>query len=45
VIEDFDFEPAVHVHYQETVLPIPDGVTKLRDLPQAMGGSGATLQE
>lgn len=45
VIEDFDFKPGVHVHYQETVLPIHDGVTKLRDLPQAMGGSGVALAE
>ncbi|HJR10090.1 MAG TPA: GFA family protein [Rhodanobacteraceae bacterium] len=45
IIEDFDFRPGVHVHYQETVLPIPDGVTKLRDLPDAMGGSGVALAE
>lgn len=45
VIEDFDFAPGVHVHYQETVLPIHDGVTKLKDLPEAMGGSGAVLSE
>lgn len=45
VIEDFEFAPAVHVNYQETVLPIVDGVPKLRDLPEAMGGSGVTLPE
>lgn len=45
VIEDFDFAPGVHVHYQETMLPIHDGVTKLKDLPEAMGGSGAFLSE
>lgn len=45
VIEDFDFAPGVHVHYQETVLPIHDGVTKLKDLPKAMGGSGVALAE
>jgi hypothetical protein len=45
VIEDFEFAPAVHVHYQETVLPIADGVTKLRDLPEAMGGSGVALPD
>lgn len=43
IIEGFDFAPGVHVHYQETVLPIADGLTKLRDLPEAMGGSGVTL--
>ncbi|WHZ18436.1 MAG: hypothetical protein OJF55_000585 [Rhodanobacteraceae bacterium] len=45
VIEDFDFVPGVHVHYQETVLPVRDGVTKLMDLPEAMGGSGVALVE
>ena len=39
------FKPGVHVNYQETVLPIHDGVTKLRDLPKEMGGSGASLPE
>lgn len=45
VIVDFDFKPGVHVHYQETVLRIHDGVTKLKDLPEAMGGSGVALSE
>lgn len=45
VIEGFPFEPGVHVNYQETVLRIHDGLTKLRDLPQEMGGSGAHTAE
>ena len=45
VIPDFPFKAGVHVNYQETVLPIHDGVTKLRDLPKEMGGSGATLAD
>lgn len=45
VIVDFDFKPGVHVHYQETVLRIHDGVTKLKDLPEAMGGSGVVMAE
>lgn len=43
VIEDFKFVPGVHVHYQETVLPVADDVQKLRDLPEAMGGSGKVM--
>jgi hypothetical protein len=39
------FEPGVHVHYQETVLPIHDGKLKMKDVPKEMGGSGATLPE
>lgn len=45
LIEDFEFKPGVHVHYQETVLHIPDGLPKQRDLPGEMGGSGELLAE
>jgi hypothetical protein len=45
VIPDLPFKPGVHVHYQETVLHIKDGVTKLKDMPKEMGGSGASLPE
>jgi hypothetical protein len=44
-VPEFSFEPAVHVNYQETVLPIRDGLPKMRDLPKEMGGSGETLPE
>ncbi len=43
VIADFDFAPGVHVHYQETALPMDDGITKFKDLPADMGGSGEEL--
>ncbi len=39
------FEPGVHVHYQETVLPIRDGKPKMKDMPAEMGGSGVVLAE
>ena len=45
VIPDLPFQPGVHVHYQESVLPIKDGVPKQKDVPKAMGGSGATIAE
>ncbi|WP_423823701.1 GFA family protein [Salinisphaera sp. SPP-AMP-43] len=45
VISDFDFQPAVHVNYQETVLPMADGLPKFKDVPADMGGSGITLEE
>jgi hypothetical protein len=44
-IPEFAFKPALHVNYQETVLPIRDGLPKMRDLPKEMGGSGETLPE
>ncbi len=39
------FKPALHVHYQETVLPIKDGLPKQKDVPKEMGGSGVLLPE
>jgi len=44
-IPDFPFKPGVHVNYQEAVLPIHDGLPKLKDFPKEMGGSGLTLEE
>ncbi|MDX5151214.1 MAG: GFA family protein [Acidiferrobacterales bacterium] len=44
-IPEFPFEPGVHVHYQETVLPMHDGITKMRDLPAEAGGSGKEIPE
>jgi hypothetical protein len=45
IIPEFKFEPAVHVHYQEKVLALRDGLPKFRDIPKEMGGSGETLPE
>ncbi|HSN32003.1 MAG TPA: GFA family protein [Ideonella sp.] len=39
------FKPALHVNYQETRLPLHDGLPKMRDIPKEMGGSGQTLAE
>ncbi|WP_166041038.1 GFA family protein [Sphingosinicella sp. YJ22] len=44
-IPDLDFQPAVHLHYQETVLPMKDGLPKYRDFPADVGGSGETMAE
>ena len=44
-IPGFPFKPGVHVHYEERVLPLRDGLTKLRDLPKEMGGSGQAVAE
>jgi hypothetical protein len=39
------FEPTVHLNYAEAVLPIRDGLAKLRDFPTHAGGSGETVPE
>ncbi|MBT3206079.1 MAG: GFA family protein [Gammaproteobacteria bacterium] len=45
VISSFSFKPGFHVHYQETVQPISDGLPKFKDLPKEAGGSGQQLSE
>jgi hypothetical protein len=39
------FKPAVHVNYAETVLPMRDGLPKLKDFPTEFGGSGECVAE
>ncbi len=40
-----NFTPGVHVNYAETVLPMKDGLPKMKDFPEAFGGSGETVAE
>lgn len=44
-IPTLDFKPGVHVNYAETVLPMKDGLPKLRDFPSELGGSGQAMAE
>lgn len=44
-IPDLAFVPVVHVNYAETVLPMHDGLPKLKDFPAEFGGSGETIPE
>jgi hypothetical protein len=39
------FKPGVHVNYAETVLPMRDGLPKLKDFPAEFGGSGQMVPE
>jgi hypothetical protein len=45
VIPTLPFKPSVHLNYSETVLPMKDGLPKLRDFPTAVGGTGQTVPE
>ena len=45
VIENIIFRPAFHVHYQESVHPMKDGLRKYKDLPQEAGGTGEQVAE
>jgi len=44
-LPSLDFKPGVHVNYAETVLPMRDGLPKLKDFPADLGGSGETVAE
>ena len=44
-IPDLKFTPGVHVNYAETVLPMRDGLPKLKDFPKEFGGSGEAIAE
>jgi hypothetical protein len=39
------FSPGVHINYAETVLPMRDGLPKLKDFPAEFGGSGEQMTE
>jgi hypothetical protein len=39
------FAPGLHINYAETVLPIRDGLPKLKDFPKEFGGSGEVVPE
>jgi hypothetical protein len=45
VMADFPYEACVHVHYPESVLPVKDGLLKMRDLLQEKGSSGVSVVE
>jgi hypothetical protein len=42
---NFPFKPKVHLNYAETVLPMKDGLLKLKDFPAEIGGSGESIPE
>jgi hypothetical protein len=44
-IPSFPFTPGVHVNYESTALPMKDGLPKLKDFPEELGGSGETVAE
>ena len=45
ILPSLKFEPGVHVNYAEAVLPIKDGLLKLKDFPAELGGSGEPAPE
>ena len=45
ILPSLKFEPGVHVNYGETVLPMKDGLPKLKDFPAELGGTGESVPE
>ena len=45
ILPSLKFTPGVHVNYAETVLPMRDGLPKLKDFPAELGGSGTVVAE
>lgn len=45
ILPSVAFTPAVHLNYAETVLPMKDGLPKLKDFPKEGGGSGELMAE
>jgi hypothetical protein len=39
------FKPGVHVNYSQTVMPMKDGLPKMKDFPTELGGSGQAVPE
>lgn len=44
-LPELPFAPQLHLNYAETVLPMRDGLPKLRDFPKEFGGSGEMVAE
>jgi hypothetical protein len=44
-IPSFPFKAGVHVNYESTVLPMRDGLPKMKDFPAELGGSGTVMAE
>ena len=45
IVPTVAFRPTIHFNYAEAVLPMKDGLPKLKDFPAAAGGSGETMPE
>jgi hypothetical protein len=45
VLPSLEFRPSVHLNYGERVLPVKDGLPKLKDFPTEAGGSGTVVAE
>ncbi|MHA7777290.1 GFA family protein [Roseibium sp. M-1] len=45
ILEELPFRPSCHLNYSSSVVPVRDGLPKLRDFPAHAGGTGKTIME
>ena len=45
VLQDFTYQPTMHVHYEESTMSVRDGLPKYKDLPADFGGTGDLADE
>ncbi len=45
ILPSVEFKPGIHVNYAESVLPMTDGLPKMKDFPADFGGSGDLVPE
>jgi hypothetical protein len=45
MLPGIEFQPVIHVNYAEAVLPVRDGLPKMKDFPAEFGGSGEIVPE
>ena len=45
ILPSVEFKPGIHVNYAESVLPMKDGLPKMKDFPADFGGSGEVVPE
>lgn len=45
VLPGLDFEPVMHVNYQERLMSVPDGLPKYATFPEEFGGDGKLIEE
>lgn len=45
LVRDLTFTPTLHINYENTILPIKDGLPKFKNMPEEAGGSGEMMAE
>ena len=45
ILTNLEFKPTAHFNYENTILPMMDGLPKFKDFPEELGGSGEMIEE